>query len=68
MDRRWLLILGIAVIVIGLVIKGAAFTILETEHVIVMQFGEAEEGLHGTGSALEGFRSCKTSHATTSGC
>lgn len=51
MDRRWLLILGVAVIVIGLIVKGAAFTILETEQVIVMQFGEpkkvyTEPGLH----------------------
>jgi membrane protease subunit HflC len=51
MDRRLYLILGVAVIVIGLIIKGAAFTVFETEQVIVMQFGEpkvvyTEPGLH----------------------
>ncbi|HMB77394.1 MAG TPA: protease modulator HflC [Kiloniellaceae bacterium] len=51
MNRRWLLILGVAVIVIGLIVKGAAFTVYETEQVIVMQFGEPKEvytepGLH----------------------
>lgn len=51
MDRRLYLILGVVVIVIGLIIKGAAFTVFETEQVIVMQFGEpktvyTEPGLH----------------------
>lgn len=51
MDKRWLFILGISVIVIGLIVKGAAFTVYETEQVIVMQFGKPKEvyqdpGLH----------------------
>ena len=40
MNRRAFLILGILVIVLGLVISGAAFTVHQTNQAIVLQFGE----------------------------
>ncbi len=46
-----LLVLGVVVILTGMVIKGSAFTVRETEQVMVVQFGEIkaiyqEPGLH----------------------
>ncbi|MEM7173177.1 MAG: protease modulator HflC [Pseudomonadota bacterium] len=51
MKRNWLLILGIAVIVVGVIASAALFTVYQTKQVIVMQFGDpkrviAEPGLY----------------------
>ncbi len=51
MNRRVLLILGILVIVLGVVVSSAAFTVHQTTQAIVMQFGNpkrvvTEPGLH----------------------
>ncbi len=51
MNRRVLLILGIAVIVIGVAVSSAAFTVHQTSQAIVMQFGNpkrvvTDPGLH----------------------
>ena len=51
MNRRALLLLGILVIVLGIVISSAAFTVHQTSQAIVMQFGNpkrvvTDPGLH----------------------
>ncbi len=51
MNRRTLLLLGILVIVLGIVVSSAAFTVHQTSQAIVMQFGNpkrvvTESGLH----------------------
>ena len=51
MNRRVLLLLGILVIVLGIVVSSAAFTVHQTSQAIVMQFGNpkrvvTDSGLH----------------------
>ncbi len=51
MNRRVLLLLGILVIVLGIVVSAAAFTVHQTSQAIVMQFGNpkrvvTDSGLH----------------------
>ncbi len=40
MRNKFLLVLGVVIVVLGLLIKGAAFTVNEAEQVLVMRFGK----------------------------
>ncbi len=51
MNRKFLLVLGVLVIVLGVVVSSAAFTVHQTSQAIVMQFGNIKQtyrdpGLH----------------------
>lgn len=42
MDRRFLLVLGIVIVVLGIIASGALFTVHQAQQAIVLQFGEAK--------------------------